>query len=368
MGKWSYSIYLWHWPLVALSAMDAVLERRPLAGLGFVVVGSVVLGWASFTLVESRPRSRTRFRVRTSIMKPLLAFGIAGLAAAGVAASGDYRMPSRNHSTPTGLAAEADYFPASCSNYQKQARDVHPCRIERQGHRTVLVIGDSFAEHLYPWFETHSLVPVDFLAEAGCPPVPHFDRLQAGFHCLDFARLVWRAALEPRYDTVVISGNWSMVGSAGPPYCHETGTGKCTLLACMEKREAVLAEMKAAIQELLAAGKTVVVLDVAPIAYVSVPQRIERELFWFGTPRFHNSRQALLADNEWIDSLFAEFRDSPGYHLLSLRPALCDASTCKPYDPDLKRSIYVDDRHFDPVWMAKNGGIFTPFVQPLRAP
>jgi peptidoglycan/LPS O-acetylase OafA/YrhL len=370
IGKWSYSIYLWHWPLVVLCAMDAVLDRRPLAGIMFVVVGSVVLGWASYRFVESRARSRTLWGFRAATAKPLLAFGIAALAAGITAASGGlaFRTPHAGASTLVESAEEAQFFPLTCSNYQKPASDVRPCKIERNSHRTVLVIGDSFAEHLYPWFKDHSVVAVDFLTVAGCPPVPHFDRVQPGFHCMDYAQLAWAQALLPRYDTIVISGNWSMVGGVGPRYCHEDAAGGCKMVVGDERRDLVLAELRAALRTLLDAGKTVVVLDVAPIAYVSVPQRIERELYWFGTPRFKNSLASVIAENAWIDPLFASFRGVPGFHLVSLRPTLCHASDCDVYDAQLKRAIYIDDRHFDPVWMAAHGGVFTPFVQRERVP
>jgi peptidoglycan/LPS O-acetylase OafA/YrhL len=368
IGRWSYSIYLWHWPLVVICAMDAVLDRHPLAGRSFVIAGSVFLGWLSFRFVESRPRSPGPLRLRLTAAKPFLALGTAALAASvAVASRGlEFRMPSAG-AAPFKPATESDYYPAECSNFQKEVRDVRPCKIEKKGsRRTVLVIGDSLGEHLYPWFKNHTQVSVDFLTEADCPPIPNFDTVNPAFHCGDFARLAWHEAAQPRYDTVVISGRWELVGGIGPVYCHHDASGRCVVVNGIEKRDLVLAELRSAIRGLLDIGKTVVVLEGTPAAYIDVPQRLARERYWFGEPRFSISAASVAADYAWIDPMFAEFKGVQGYHLVSLRPTLCDATTCKVYDTVLKRPVYANDRHFDPIWMNAHGDIFAPFVQPER--
>ena len=366
IGRWSYSIYLWHWPLVVACSMDAVLTRHPHPGKELVIAGSVLLGWLSFTFVESRRRRGAGIGSLLATAKPALVLGCAFIAALIVAGTGGlgFRMPHDIADKPVRSALESDYFPAACSNFQKEKRDLRPCTIDKQSSRAVLVIGDSLAEHLYPWFKNHSQVSIDFMTEAECPPVPNFDRLQAGFHCLDYAREAWREAALAKYDTVVMSANWNLIGGIGPTYCHVDGAGACNTVQGEPRRALVLSELRTAIRALLAIGKTVVVLDGTPETDLSVPQRLERERYWFGEPRMTISMASVLADYGWIDPMFAEFKGTPGFHLVSLRPTLCDATACKVYDPALKRPIYVDERHFDPVWMAHHGDVFAPFVLP----
>ncbi len=370
IGRWSYSIYLWHWPLVVACSMDAVLTRYPHPAKELVIAASVLLGWLSFRFVESRKRSGTGIGALAFSARPALALGAAAIVVGIVAGTGglEVRMPHRADDVQVKSALESDYFPEACSNFQKEVRDVRPCVIERHSSRAILVIGDSLAEHLYPWFKNHSQVSVDFVTESECPPVPNFERLQAGFHCMDYAREVWREAALPRYDTVVMSANWKLVGGNGPTYCHVGANEVCEPTSGALKRQLVLSELRMAIRALLDKGKQVVVLDGSPETYVSVPQRLERERYWFGQPRLTISLESVLEDYAWIDPMFAEFKGVPGFHLVSLRPVLCDAATCKVYDPLLKRPIYVDERHFDPVWMALHGDVFAPFVVPEPAP
>jgi len=368
IGRWSYSIYLWHWPLVVICAMDAVLERFALLGSAFVLAGSGLLGWASYRFIETRPSGGSPGQRRLHAAKPLLIMGSAALAVAIVMSTHglEFRMPPSG-SARVKPAAESDYFPAACSNFQKRIEEVRTCKIDKHTARTVLVIGDSLAEQLYPWFKNHSEVSVDFYTEADCPPVPHFDRLQPGFHCMDFTTEAWREALQPRYDTVIISANWNTVGGVGPVYCHST-QGVCTPVKGDARRNLALQEIRSALQALLAAGKTVVMLEGSPSTYLSVPQRIERERYWFGAPRFTIPLASVIAEHAWIDGMFAALKGVPGFHLVSLRPTLCGPQVCQVYDATLQEPVYIDGLHFDPIWVKAHGGIFSPFVQLERTP
>jgi hypothetical protein len=249
----------------------------------------------------------------------------------------------------------------------KRIEDVVVCPISRDDRRHVLVIGDSHAEHLYPWFAAKSEVSVDFLTEAECPPVPNFERLQAGFHCRDYAARAFETAADPRYDTVILSGTWTLIGDRGPTYCHATPGGSCAVVADRDQRRALAREeLGAALRALLARGKTVVVLDGTPMAPVKIPPRLARERYWFGTPRLTIDAGSLRV-YDWIDALFEELSALPGFHRVSLRPDLCDARACKVWDAELGAPVFLDDSHFTPAWIVRHGGVFAPFVQRARA-
>ena len=54
LGKWSYSIYLWHWPLVVIIYYYNFDQHFTYIG----IVLSIVLGWLSFSLIEQRKSSK----------------------------------------------------------------------------------------------------------------------------------------------------------------------------------------------------------------------------------------------------------------------------------------------------------------------
>ena len=124
-----------------------------------------------------------------------------------------------------------------------------------------------------------------------------------------------------------------------------------------------MTELRAAIDSSLRAGKTVVVLDSAPESRFRVPPRLAREAFWHGEARLTIDARSLHAQTAWIDGLFRTLQATPGFHLVSLRNKLCDEFACRVYDGTLRRPVYLDDSHFDPVWIAENAGFFASFVQ-----
>jgi hypothetical protein len=290
---------------------------------------------------------------------------VAALAGAALATDGLAARDPRQASDFTAYDASIRtlLFPdARCNNFRKPVEAMVVCPIERGSGRRLLVIGDSHAEHLWPWFVKHSQASVDFFGASECPPVPNFERLQSGYDCRRYAARAWQEARSPRYDTVVVSARWATVALAGPPYCHAVAQGRCEAVAPARKPGLVAEELRAAIELTLRAGKTVVLLDSAPEARVRVAKRLAREQFWYGAPRLWIDRDALRAETAWLDPMLEGLRSQPGFRRVSLRDTLCDERRCRVYDDTLARSIYTDESHFDPVWIAENARFFEPFA------
>jgi peptidoglycan/LPS O-acetylase OafA/YrhL len=102
IGGLSYSIYLWHWPLIILSGYVVDLTRWHKV---VIAVASVGLAWLSKKLVEDPIRFRPLFARRT---RPTLAMGAAGMALSLVAAGFVYAQSPRLTERPpqaTGVGA-----------------------------------------------------------------------------------------------------------------------------------------------------------------------------------------------------------------------------------------------------------------------
>jgi len=193
-------------------------------------------------------------------------------------------------------------------------------------------------------------------------PVPS----SSGTDPLYYADAAWRKAASADYDTVVVSARWATVGLLGPPYCHQAGAEPCKPVLAGQKQALVLLELRAAIERTLRAGKTVLLFASAPESRWWVPKRLAREAFWHGGVRLTIDVQSLQAQTVWLDDMFAALKAEPGFHLLSLRDKLCDDTQCRVYDSTLQRPVFLDQSHFDPVWIAENAGLFAPFVRADR--
>ena len=366
LGRWSYSVYLWHWPIIVALRLTNWSIDYPRLTMVAAAAASVFIGWLSYRYVErlgAMPRGISQWRIAS---RPALGMALAGVATLGVAASDGLAWRARD-SDARYQRYDAEIqpllFPERCSNFKKSAEQFKLCTIQREGSsRRVLVIGDSHAEHLWPWFAKHSRVTVDFFPASECPPVPGFERLQAGFHCLDYAGMAWQKASSAAYDTVIVSARWATVGLLGPPYCHQRGAGPCATMTTEQRQALTLAELRGVIERTLKAGKTVVVLDNAPESRFRVAPRLAREAFWYGDARLAIDARSTQASTAWIDVPLQALRAEAGFHLVTLRDRLCNELTCRVYDSTLKRPVYYDESHFDPVWIAENGSIFAPFV------
>jgi peptidoglycan/LPS O-acetylase OafA/YrhL len=369
LGRWSYSIYLWHWPLLMVWRVFFGPQDHRVLGMVTVALVSVALGALSYRWVEQPAwRWRRPAGSRTgAFLVCATALSATALLAGAARASEGLRWRDAHRVADFQAYQEAIrplLFPDHrCHNFRKPVEDMVVCPIERNAARRVLVIGDSHAEHLWPWFVRHSQASVDFFGASECPPVPNFERLQAGYDCRRYAMRAWERARSAAYDTVVVSARWATVGLAGPPYCHRQPGGHCEGVPAATKPAQVAQELRRAIEATLAAGKTVVFLDSAPEASMRVAKRLARERFWYGQPRLSIDRAALREATAWLDPLLDELGRRPGFRRVSLRETLCDERRCRVYDDTLRRPIYTDESHFDPVWVAENASFLAAFTR-----
>lgn len=187
-GKISYSLYLWHWPLIVLASYRLVRPPSPLelAAIGLV---SVVAGWLSWRYVETPFRRRTTpFPiVGWSVLSGALAVTVVGL---GLLQSGG--LPGR-------LSAEAARINAAVgTHYRCEVTRLFSFGASRACDLTldargidgaeIVLLGNSHAQMYAPlvrdWAEAHGvsavLVPLN-----GCLPTT---TLNIGPGCLQMAR------------------------------------------------------------------------------------------------------------------------------------------------------------------------------------
>lgn len=145
IGNWSYSIYLWHWPVVvALVYLERAQQIMPvLLGLGL----SILLGWLSYTWVENPGRrllARSRPWPATAMVAGLILLVAMPAYAVRQTAGFARRLPPEVEL----IAAESGNF-----NYRRTqchgwgGMDFHRCVYGGEDVSAILV-GDSHAESI----------------------------------------------------------------------------------------------------------------------------------------------------------------------------------------------------------------------------
>jgi len=213
LGRRSYSIYLWHWPVVALMAYVQWQPAWPVM-IGWVLV-VVVLADLTYRFVE-RPGIALSWRPATSIallcVVPFV--GVAG-----------FYLFVRNHAGfPDRLGPEAAHASANLRRFDFKAAerchdhrdaDIEPCAFgDLHATKTALMIGDSHARQLRPFVdaladEVH--VKVYGLTESQCLALEgtggSANRMLDG-PCRTAIARDFALIRDRRYDFVMIAERW----------------------------------------------------------------------------------------------------------------------------------------------------------------
>jgi peptidoglycan/LPS O-acetylase OafA/YrhL len=171
VGLISYSLYLWHWPLIVFQRTDALFfaELSGVARLALIVVLTGI-AWLSWKFVE------TPFRSGASATSKVVVFGAASTAMASALAlcglalifgGAPFRFPDRVVAIGAYLAYDpsAAFRSGQCYlSTNRQRIDVQTCLKLDPTRPNYLLVGDSHAAHL--WFGLSSAMPEENIMQA----------------------------------------------------------------------------------------------------------------------------------------------------------------------------------------------------------
>jgi peptidoglycan/LPS O-acetylase OafA/YrhL len=356
IGKWSYSIYLVHMPIYVALSISGLIGSNPKLYKMVGVMASIVLGFILYKLIESarikNPRSLAHSIKIAGPAAVIAGFAYAAVLSAGFAQRFDDPEIAKN----IALAETSHSSGSECRNDGLVNDRV--CVINPEGRKKILIIGDSVADHLYPWFAGHSKVNTTFYVKPGCPVIEGFERSGPDRHCREFSERAFKMAASGTYQTVIISQNWAGFSKSSNGICIFSH-GKCVPLNVSADPMAAAKQMKSSIQGLLDKDIQVAVLESTPWFLNRVPKKVERDIFWHGkTGEDLSAKTALMSESADYDSMFKAFVKDPRFTLLSLRKKLCPEQGCRIYDEQMKAPIFKDQNHFNPAWIEKHGDVF----------
>lgn len=339
LGRASYSIYLWHWPVIVLAGVagPAPSPLLRLALCGFVVLAAL----ASYHLVETplrRPKGSARRRVfaaGTGLTVAVL-LGLAGLNAF----RSDWARPI-DPAAATRLAAIAeDKARVDDCRVVSRAGAISPCRFGSAGARDIYVLGDSFAGAVGLGLIDQPGRSVRLDTVPTCPPIPlvpteadDYVGRSTGAACrIRNASPPERIVNDPTISAVVLAGNWLLY----PDRDTATSSPTRTTYANMSRRVVQFAET------LARGGKTVVLVGLVPKAASNIGTAFGRTVA--GWPaRLHTPRSAFDADHASLAPLLAARNSLPNIIVVQPDRHLCDATTC--FGTRDGEPLYFDENH-----------------------
>ena len=344
IGELSYSLYLWHWPLIVFATMLRRHHGSLTATQTLVVLTATFMcAWLSFVLIENPIRRRTLLPTRRRLFATM-GIGAASLGICGLIAVLDHGLQYRVPETALRIAEGVNDRETHWERCNKRFdRDVTPEDLCHFGTKNeaprFLLWGDSYAMALFPAVDAAAketgLVGLH-ASLIQCPPVPDVDvnSRWANVDCSGFNRRISHLIDSQAFDVVILAARWSVYLK---PRVLQGPDG----FAMGTSRELFITQLKASIERLSSKGIAVFVVDEVPGTNTFRPPQLARAVWW---GRGTDEAGVAIAAYEARLQAFYGALDGSRFRRISLVKYLCpDGSVC-PAIMD-GRPNYHDDSH-----------------------
>ncbi len=223
VGLCSYSIYLWHWPLIVFVKLVPEVSVSQGRMWGLVVVGlSIGMGYLSWRFVETPFRSKTLFSPRSVFtLGGIGGAGLIVLASAAILSNGwSARFDGKTNRLGTFLNYDdSRYFRrGSCflPSGGFEAFDKKTClaATSAAARKNVLLLGDSHAAHLWYGLNRHAQANIMQATISGCRPV-YPDKSDTSACARMIGRIYNDVVATHAVDAVILAGRWQNDDMAG---------------------------------------------------------------------------------------------------------------------------------------------------------
>lgn len=343
VGLISYSLYLWHWPLLVVARLDSLGEIGPW-GIAGICLLSFVLAWLTYRFVENPLRHRRIALMATR--RSTFATGVAGsvgviLLAAGLGAWAHvgWRGDGAQASLQTALAGMRKSR-TTCGQdrpYSRTLRNEQGCDLATaNGKPSILLWGDSHADAMAAMVDAAARqrgIRMRLRYSPECPPLPGFSTVLAGVQfprgsgedggCAAYNADVLAEALRLKHDglaTVVLEAHWpAYVGT--PEALHSASTS-----------------LMRTVSQLRQVGLHVVLVAPGVDQPHEVPACLARE----PAELCETTRVAAQANRQAAFAMLQRAARMEGVRLLDPMLALCDRDVCPAVSAN---AVLYSDRH-----------------------
>ena len=352
VGTWSYSIYLWHWPIAVMfvyfnytrSSIGLVLSQ--LAVLAAVILSGALL---------LRGAKKLAGRVDWTALAPQPAWRAGALAAAFAltlcfALSVDitrgfaHRTPEVARQVDIYNMTSADWdFPPDCNGPNADG-SLRPCHLGRTGAPETIILGDSFSMQLYHRLEarkTNVEGSFTFLTAVGCPPLTGIRYVRDIFQCNGFFEKAFAYAAQRNPARIVLVSNWrSYFNADNEKICFVEGDSCVVKLRDPEwfvpHVETMFAGLGDILRKFRERGTEVVIVSATPYGKWNVPaELLKRQFLGMDTQDVaYFDRAPFEKDSALVNRNLVAIASAIGATFVDPVDYLCDAHQCPTLDAD----------------------------------
>ena len=356
VGRISYPMYLWHWPLIVFTQIHAFHPLTPLEAVG-VVAATVVLSWVTLVVIETPIRSRAVLGSRRALFAAaavatamavalgLLAFNLKGL----------NRWTSADQAAIAAAAQEAAEIDELCPEAGRFITgEAATCRIGLRGEGapapSFAVIGDSHARVVAGAISTVAAragLSGLYFGRVACPPLLGIDRIgDPELRCAEHLRRSLAEIERAGVGTVLVVSRWAVFTTG-----HDYGRSPAEVHPLVrDGRRVPEADRLSVVRAGLAAtldrlgGRDVVLVDSIPEARFDVPNTLANARRLGRTEPAGPSRAEFEHRQASVRALLsAVTANRPRTRVVSPAAALCDAEACRIVEAE--RPLYMDADH-----------------------
>ena len=349
LGKISYSLYLWHWPLFAFAAYE--WGELPVAGRLALIAASVALAATTYRWVE-QPARTSRVVLTTSRVFA------AGLGSAGVVAAvagivvATKGLPRRlaPDIAAIELRASHDRRRGSLCGANMRGRLNKPCSLGRTDlSPTVLVWGDSHAWMMAPTLNAIGKelgIAISLVTRSGCPGL-----LDSGRHglgkkkCATAFRSQIDEVLEPgTVKHVVLISRWQTAAAA--PALSEQVMAKPASLSneeTLKRANALEASFVSTVSHFREMALRVTVVGPVPDLPIHLPTAMTKAYMRGHHLTLKYDFQDFTARHKTVLRIMRLAENEPRVDVINPAQILCPAGTCRFWEDNLP--FYRDDDH-----------------------
>lgn len=359
IGLISYSLYLWHWPIIVFAKYHAGGELSHGALWGLIGL-SIIVAALSWKFVEQPFRRKTGTFANIRIFAPACFAGGLVLAGAGAAGHVTNGFPERwSPEVRSFASAREDINPRSKECHHRKPKDLAanpPCRFgPEEGPPKFIVWGDSHADAAMPAFTQLAerfKVPGWFASYGGCPPllsVYRIDRTRR-HQCLQFNDTVAKLIADNGIKTVFLVARWTVYSDGlnveGPQSTKRTFIGSANhKLRTRESSQKAFADgLERTLAAIEKSGAKAVLVEQVPEHYALVPTLLARAVAAGTDPSTITlPLKDHLARQSYVVSQFDKLARPPSVVRLDPASALCSEAGCKVVDG--ATTLYNDYQH-----------------------
>jgi len=341
VGLISYSLYLWHWPIIVFSQYlkGTNLDKPEKIALLFLIFAVATLSWR---FVETPFRKKRLLPTRKSIFIGSLAATViligAGLAA--LVSSGD---------------KDLERWKACDDAQERIAEERSLCVLgEESGTPRFILWGDSHARALASAVDDSAqrLGKTGFMASnTACPPLQGIERVERR-QCNEFNETIFSYIEDNEdIDTVILAGRWA-ISAEGTRYMNEDGDPIRLIDTYAEPGQHEIqinyfeTGLLRTIQALLAINKQVFI--VGPVPEVGRDVRAVNHIALITNRDVNEMIAPSIEDfesrNEKVLRILSRLEKEFDVHVLSPSELLCESTFCRVALQD-GTALYRDDHH-----------------------